>query len=209
MLDSHRTNLQAPHTINKKHVLENPTKAILNACLHNEQFLFQNSYNDIHNFRLKLRRTISMIEDEYANLDRERPRKDGSTHFSHAFETTLILITEIGVIDPEAILACLAHDFYEDVTHLSDKEKQNAMRLVLQNKEYPEYGFDTLVIPLVESLTKKPIDAYLKPEEKLELEEFMEDGKNSEADVRMEDGEGSETGALSWIEETSLKDAMN
>jgi HD domain len=56
------------------------------------------------------------LYQEYQKLDRTHgTRRDGSTHWSHAWETTQILVRDFWVRDIPSVLACLKHDAIEDI----------------------------------------------------------------------------------------------
>lgn len=134
---------------------------LFEACLASPTFQNYRSFLQLKRFEAKLGRVIYFLTDEYQKLDEQKPRNDGSSHMSHALETTMILIKEVGDFDEVMVFACLMHDFLEDTDHLGLEDKMDTMRLVLQDTIRPERGYDRSVIPLVQSLTKKPLEAYM------------------------------------------------
>ena len=57
------------------------------------------------------------------------------------------------------------HDFMEDTDHLKQSDKRETMRLILQNTSRPDASHDKVVIPLVQSLTKRPLTSYIRDKE--------------------------------------------
>lgn len=155
-----------------EHLEDKPEDVIFETVLTNYDFVYFRSFDQIEDFRYKLERVIAATRDEYANLDKKSPRKDGSTHLSHAVETTMILITEIGYFDEEMIFATIMHDYLEDTKHLNQSDKMTSMRLILQNTSRPEAWYDKTVIPLVQSLSKFPLEHYFRDEDQEDITYF-------------------------------------
>lgn len=147
-------------------LLEFPYKTLFFSSIVNSHFLRNLSYEDQQVFRLKLERFVAAIKAEYQKLDRKKWRFDGTTHFSHAFETTLILTREIQCFDEVMLYGVLWHDFFEDVAHMTENEKKNTLKIILEDRDYEVYSHDREVIPLIDSLTKKSVEHYLADTEK-------------------------------------------
>ncbi|MFA6526127.1 MAG: HD domain-containing protein [Candidatus Buchananbacteria bacterium] len=57
---------------------------------------------------------IDLAYDAAKYGHREQFRDDGTRYFEHCRATALILIDELGIIDPDKIIAALLHDMLED-----------------------------------------------------------------------------------------------
>ncbi len=93
--------------LSNEELLEKPYKALVAAMFKNPRYLRGLSYEDQQDGRLKNERFLAALKAVYQKLDRKNLRFDGTTHFSHAFETTLIMIREIGYFDDVMAYASL------------------------------------------------------------------------------------------------------
>ena len=80
---------------------------------------------DVENHEKFLARVRGRIAERKAELidfaydlakygHREQKRDDGTRYFEHCRESALILMDELGIFDPEMIMALLLHDMLED-----------------------------------------------------------------------------------------------
>jgi (p)ppGpp synthase/HD superfamily hydrolase len=87
---------------------------------------------------------------KHAHRWQERKELDADGHpvryFEHLRSTALILIDELGIHDPEMIVACLMHDSIEDTHDINDRML--------------EHLFGTNVAIMVKLLTKDPKEGY-------------------------------------------------
>lgn len=88
---------------------------------------------------VELNRILSAY-DVAASVHELQLRRDGSPYFYHVTRVCKILIDELGVTDPDVLIAALLHDVLEDSEVLS--------------REVLEYNFGPYVAYLVETLTK-------------------------------------------------------
>jgi (p)ppGpp synthase/HD superfamily hydrolase len=88
---------------------------------------------------VELNRILSAY-DVAASVHELQLRRDGSPYFYHVTRVCKILIDELGVTDPDVLIAALLHDVLEDSEVLS--------------REVLEYNFGLYVAYLVETLTK-------------------------------------------------------
>lgn len=88
---------------------------------------------------IELNRILSAY-DVAASVHELQIRRDGSPYFYHVTRVCKIFLEEVGVTDPDTLIAALLHDVLEDSEELS--------AAVL------EYNFGTRVATMVQTLTK-------------------------------------------------------
>lgn len=88
---------------------------------------------------VELNRILSAY-DMAASVHELQLRRDGSPYFYHVTRVCKILIDELGVTDPDVLIAALLHDVLEDSQELS--------------AEVLEYNFGPRVAAMVQTLTK-------------------------------------------------------
>jgi len=88
---------------------------------------------------VELNRILSAY-DVAASVHESQFRRDGSPYFYHVTRVCKILIDELGVRDPDILIAALLHDVLEDSSELS--------------AEVLQYNFGPRVAQMVQTLTK-------------------------------------------------------
>ncbi len=164
------------------------------------KYLLQNHARDtfaydtpkiFESFNLMLGHMVNMLQSHYNWLDETFwLRTDGTTRFSHAFETLEILLKDFWICWKAEILAALAHDYLEDMNSKHD-ERMGTLKSVFTTD--PEIGKDSLKI--ISALTKKELIIYITDEER-NTPWFVEDnfveqneGQNKEILKRRRDSE--------------------
>jgi len=95
------------------------------------------------------------LYQEYKQLDQENKlRRDGSTHWSHAWETTQILVRDFWVRDIPSVLACLKHDAIEDIDMPKHPKNKEAIRTQRQTQEI----LNIILAPIGSDIARRAID---------------------------------------------------
>lgn len=92
-----------------------------------------------------IKRRIMLAYDRSKENHRHQKRKGGDRYFEHPRAVALILIDELGCIDPDLICAALLHDTIED-TRLSAEEieqmfGERVCRIVVRLSKVPKEGY--------------------------------------------------------------------
>jgi hypothetical protein len=133
---------------------------------HDEVKSFLNTYfpHD-EDFCIIFIQSAQWLYQEYQKLDRTHgTRRDGSTHWSHAWETTQILVRDFWVRDIPSVLACLKHDAVEDINMPKHPKKNEAILIQRQTQKLlceilAPFWFDIANKSLAQilKLTKSPL----------------------------------------------------
>lgn len=168
--------------------MENPYDSLREYLLHvgRVRLFFSQNQEQVEDFMMMLKHVLALVQNKYRQLDRKFwLRDDGSSRFSHAWETLEIILCRYHFYDADMIFAALCHDFLEDVDVefiqkalrgvISEQDLQNpenhekykeiSLRISLYNAN-PDANMIDRVIPMIKAMTKRPLTDYIRDVEK-------------------------------------------
>lgn len=181
--------------------IDNPYDSLREYLLHvgRVRLFFSQNQEQVEDFMMMLKHVLALVQNKYRQLDRKFwLRDDGSSRFSHAWETLEIILCRYHFYDADMIFAALCHDFLEDVDVefiqkalrgvISEEDLQNpanhekykeiSLRISLYNAN-PDANMIDRVIPMIKAMTKRPLTDYIRDVERnWYTNELQEDERN-------------------------------